>query len=405
MHEEPAPGARERIVQWHFGRYAHPIYREQLHAVPPGWVYRTEHPDMQRQAAGTKLISEQGERLRWLKSRAEPVALRVLSKAGYVHHTRAAVKDRTALVHSAERLIWRSAVPYVVDFEHAELFVLYQRAALRRPWARQLLEAALLDSRLRFVLAWSDAARQSLLHVARPDARKAIEAKLRVVPPAIRPAVKAPVVRRGEPLRALFVGTKFIEKGGAEAVAALAEARRHADVELDLVSFVPDTWQRRLEHLEGLRVHAPRGRDFIEALYRRSHVLLFPSHMDTFGWVVCEAMAHALPVLAPGHLALRETVRDEHNGLLFEPERMLYRADTSCAFPHVLPPPRRYLRALESPSDDYVQSIASALVRLADDPDLRERLAHGALSDVRDGPLSIPRRQALLADVYEQALR
>src|SRR5689334_2262415 len=114
-----------RKVQLHFGRYVHPIYREQLHSVPSGWEYAYTHPALSDQTVGTKRIVESASKLAPAKALAERTALRVLSEAGYVHQVRAEPLPGTELFHSAERLLWRSPRPYVLDLEHAELFVLY----------------------------------------------------------------------------------------------------------------------------------------------------------------------------------------------------------------------------------------------------------------------------------------
>jgi glycosyltransferase involved in cell wall biosynthesis len=230
-----------------------------------------------------------------------------------------------------------------------------------------------------------------------------LEPKLRTVSPAIRLAVDRPHARVGGPLRVLFVGTAFFEKGGVEAVGALRAARATHDVTMELVSFVPPEWERRLEAEPGLTVHSPGGADLIQRLYARSDALLFPSHMDTFGYVVLEAMAHGLPVLAPGHLALEETVQDGVSGLLFGAENMLFGDDTVLRFRHTIPVPRRYRETLRHPSDAYVAGIAAQLTRLAEEPGLHARLAEGAFESVRSGALSIDRRRGLLREIYDAA--
>ncbi len=394
----------ERVVQLHFGRHVHPIYREQLHAVPSGWRYASSHPALSDDTVPTKRVVEAGARFAAAQALAERWAIFTLSELGYVHRVRARPQPGAALIHSAERLIAGSPVPYVLDFEQAELFTLYQSVALRRPWARALLERSLRDDRLRFLLPWSDAARRSMLAVVGPEASRAIEPKLRVVPPAIRPVAQRARRREAGPLRVLFVGTVFYEKGAIEAIEALRLARRTHEVTLDLLSYVPPEWRTRLVGEPGLTLHEPGGADIVQRLYRESDVLLFPSHMDTFGYVVLEAMAHGLPVLAPRHLALTETVQDEVSGLLFPAENMLYGGDARIRFRHVLPPPARYLQAVRHPSPRYVEGIASVLARLAEEAGLYDRLADGALAAVRTGAHSIGRRRELLSEIYAAAV-
>jgi glycosyltransferase involved in cell wall biosynthesis len=396
-------GVSERVVQLHLGRYVHPIYREQLHAVPDGFRYSFEHTDLADETAPTKRVVEQRGRFASARRLAERVALRGLSQAGYVRQGRTRAEPGATLIHSCERLLYRSPLPYVLDFEHAELFVMYQHVALSRPWTRAWLLNALSDERLRFLLPWSEAARESLYQALGAGARERLAARTRVVYPAIRALVDRPRPRATQTLRVLFVGTAFYEKGAVEAIAAIRRVSATHSVHLDLVSYVPPEWRSRLADDETVTVHTPGGADMVKALYSQADALLFPSHMDTFGWVVLEALAHGLPVLAPGHLALEETVRDGVSGLLFAPENMLYGPDTLCRFAHMLPPPRHYLKALREPSKRYVDGLAVALARLAEDRDLQMQLAEGALEEVRQGRFSIERRREALARIYALA--
>jgi glycosyltransferase involved in cell wall biosynthesis len=248
---------------------------------------------------------------------------------------------------------------------------------------------AILDERCKHLLPWSDAARDGLLKVADDEA---VAAKTTTVPPAIRPAVETPHTRRDGPLRVLFVGTAFYEKGAIEAVRAMATVE---NATLDLVSYAPEGF----EAPPNVTIHKPARRDLVERLYAQSHVLLFPSLMDTFGWVVLEAMAHGLPVVAPGHLALNELVVHERSGLHFASENPLYGDDGLSRFRHLIPPPASYLEALKHPSAAYVDGIAGALSRLHD-AELYDRLAAGALAQVSG---SMERRRAQLARIYGDA--
>jgi glycosyltransferase involved in cell wall biosynthesis len=395
----------ERVVQLHFGRFVHPIYREQMHAVPAGFSYRSDHPALTDETAPTKRIVEQRARFASARTLGERLALRMLSRAGYVHRVRAKRIPEAALIHSCERLLRRSPLPYVLDFEHAELFVLYQRIALGRPWTRAWLARALEEERLRFLLPWSEAARDSLHRALGPEVGTRLDARTRVVYPAIRPAAERPRSREDEALRVLFVGTAFYEKGAVEAIRAVQRLAASHPVHLDLLSYVPQEWIRRLQDDAAITLHRPGGADVVQRLYQQADALLFPSHMDTFGYVVLEAMAHGLPTVAPGHLALNELIEDGVSGLLFAPENPLYGEDTACRFPHTLPPPRRFLEALQSPSEGYVDGVAETLCRLVEDRSLHARTAAGALDEVTSGRFSVERRRQALSEVYSAVLR
>lgn len=358
-----------------------------------------------RGGASTRRLARAGTRLRRVREGGEWAAIRALSHAGFVRRSRIPALPGAELIHSAQFLLRDASLPYVVDFECAEVFTLYQHVALRRPWARARLGEALQDPRLRFLLPWSEAARRGLCTAVGPSLTARLEGKLRTVLPAIRPVVERPGRRENGPLRVLFIGTAFLAKGGVEAIRAVQLARATHDVSLDIVSNVPDEWLELAERTVGVTLHRwPASSELVRALFERSDVLLFPSHMDTLGFVMLEAMAHGMPVLASRHFAAPEIVEHGVSGMLFAAENTLYGDDGICCFERTLPAPRSFRRALGKPSLGYVEEIARTLALVAEDRQLHERIAAGALVRVREGPLSMQRRRDALERVYAAAV-
>src|ERR1700754_177836 len=159
----------DRIVHLHVGRSVHPVYHEQLNALPPGFVYRFVHPGLADPTTPPRRIATQGARLPRTRALIKLAATLALSEAGYVRLSSPRIKDDVALIHSAQFLLRNPRHPYVVDFEQVGVFSLYQQAALDRPWGRRRLVKAILDERCKHVLPWSDAAREGLLKVADND--------------------------------------------------------------------------------------------------------------------------------------------------------------------------------------------------------------------------------------------
>ena len=157
----------DRIVHLHVGRSVHPVYREQLHAVPPGFRYRFVHPHLADPTAGTRRIVEQGARFGARpRAASSPTAMHALARAGYVRRSTPRIKDDVDLIHSAQFLL-RTSKPYVVDFEQLGTFALWQPRAFDRPWARERLRRMIADEHCKQLLPWSDAARDGLLNVDR----------------------------------------------------------------------------------------------------------------------------------------------------------------------------------------------------------------------------------------------
>ena len=117
----------DRIVHFHVGRSVHPVYAEQLHALPPGFRYRYVHPGLGDATTPPKRVVEQRDTLREARTRAKQAAARTLARAGYVRLSTPRIADDVDLVHSAQFLLRHPRRPYVVDFEQVGVFSLYQQ--------------------------------------------------------------------------------------------------------------------------------------------------------------------------------------------------------------------------------------------------------------------------------------
>jgi glycosyltransferase involved in cell wall biosynthesis len=393
-------------VQFHVGRFGHPFFSEQMGCAPEGFSYSSTRERSTGQAvAAPRRIALQGTRIPWVRDHLERIAIRGLSRSGYVRRVRLDPLADCSLIHSAQQLLRRPSLPYVVDFECVEVFCLYQRVALSRSWARRRLLDSLADERCRFLLPWTEASRRGLASALGGAAASRLLPKTVTVLPAIRARVAQPSRRGPGPLRVLFVGTAFEAKGGVEAIRAIGRVRDTHDVVLDLISDVPKRWRGEIDRAQGITLHPwPAPAAEVKELFQTAHLLLFPSHMDTLGFVILEAMAHGLPVLATRHYAVPELVEDGVSGIVVAAENPLYGDDGLCRFDHTLPPPRSFRRALAAPSQAYVQRLAGGLARVAEERELHESLAAGALRRVTDGPLSVRARQEALERVYRRAL-
>jgi glycosyltransferase involved in cell wall biosynthesis len=113
-----------------------------------------------------------------------------------------------------------------------------------------------------------------------------------------------------------------------------------------------------------------RGQALVEA-YRAADAFIFPSTTETFGLVALEAMACRLPVIAARTGGVLDTVQDGINGLFFDPQQP--------------------------------QQIRQQVMRLRDQPQLREQLANNALQHARSRSWRATMDQ--LVDYYHTAQR
>jgi glycosyltransferase involved in cell wall biosynthesis len=113
------------------------------------------------------------------------------------------------------------------------------------------------------------------------------------------------------PLRLLFVGNDVARKGLPELIAAVEEL--DGAVELDVVSGDEVAGSTRVRIHHGISAGTPE----LAAMYAAADALALPSRADASPWVVLEALAAGLPVLATRVGAIAEIVGDA--GILVDP--------------------------------------------------------------------------------------
>jgi alpha-maltose-1-phosphate synthase len=125
----------------------------------------------------------------------------------------------------------------------------------------------------------------------------------------LRHYVPAPKRERTRP-RLLFVGGRFVEKGGEDLIAALGE-RLGSELDLDVVT--PTAVAER----PGLRVHRLQASDpQLLDLYQQADLLVLPTYGDTNPWVLLEAMACGTAVLSTPIGAIPDLLEHGRAGVL-----------------------------------------------------------------------------------------
>jgi glycosyltransferase involved in cell wall biosynthesis len=179
-----------------------------------------------------------------------------------------------------------------------------------RGWQATIAPALALERRAlmraALVLAWTAWARRAAQRTA-PGAR-IVEHHPGIDLDRYRPVARS---ERALP-RILFVGGRFVEKGGEDLLQALGEELGRS-VELDIVT--PADVPPRA----GVRVHRLEPSDpRLLALQQQADLFCLPTHGDAAPWVVLEAMACATPVVSTRIGGIPDMLEDGRAGLLVE---------------------------------------------------------------------------------------
>jgi glycosyltransferase involved in cell wall biosynthesis len=160
-----------------------------------------------------------------------------------------------------------------------------------------------------------------------PNFIEAIMEKVEVLPPAQDLLVsdwEGKSVDPQGPLRLAFVGNKFFRKGGLELLRVVKRLRSGGgDITLDVVSSL-GLWhqmsdaeqdrvraRRLMEETTGVTWHGNLPNNEVLELFKRSHIGLLPSYVETYGYTVLEAQACGCPTITTDVKAFPDINPDE----------------------------------------------------------------------------------------------
>lgn len=158
-----------------------------------------------------------------------------------------------------------------------------------------------------YVLPWTEWARAGLEADA-PDARYVVHT------PGLDLQTFRPVASRAprERPRVLFIGGRFVAKGGQDLLDAVALVGPER-LDLDVLTF------EDIAARPGMRVHRNAPRERVLELLRQADVVCLPSRGDSFSWAVLEAMGCGAAVVATTTGAVPELLGHGSAGVLVAP--------------------------------------------------------------------------------------
>ncbi len=303
------------------------------------------------------------------------------------------------LYHSGRGVFIIGNVPYVMDFEHiASTYGMNGRIAMR-PSSKFILRKLLSSTNLKFILPHSHAARKSTIALLGKDFYERIKDKVKVLYPAQVPWRENPRNLAKDKVTLLFIAAskwKFFAKGGLEVLQAFAMLKDRYDIELIVKS--PVSYYIKRKFSDVTFIDQKLSRKEIISLYEKADLFVFPSYIDTWGYVLLEAMATALPIVTSNTFAIPEIVKEYENGLIINVDK--YRWDKN--YLHDLSKPFHRFYMLKP---EIVNQLVEKISELVEDPKLYYKLSKNNLREVQSGRFSIENRNRILELLYGEAVR
>jgi glycosyltransferase involved in cell wall biosynthesis len=292
----------------------------------------------------------------------------------------------------------------IACFQEALAFEL-RGAPLPRAWRRAWMVGRMRRDNFKALVFWSEAGRGTLRGYGGVD-DPLVEAKTRVVYPAVARIDDARLYRPDRPARNLLFSGDFFRKGGVNVLDTFLRLQvRYPELRLRLccdesIDFNTADTALRARCLQAIRTNPAIefGRvdraTMLDTVLPQTDIYLLPTYSEAFGYSVLEAMAYGIPVIASNVFAIPEMITDGNNGLLLD----LSMFDLDAMFPgYVID---RIPDALRQHVDT---ALEAALCHLLDDVTLRERLSRRAVETARSR-FSVETRNSAMSRIYDDGL-
>jgi len=321
---------------------------------------------------------------------------------------------RCDLVHIDGAVVPITDKPWIVGcVEYVSAFFSFDDSWSSRPSMRNSLVRLLSGPKCKRILTLTEASMNSL-RLGLGQRFESIASKTGVLPPAVptRCLLRNPPKRgNDEPVRVLFVGNHFFDKGGRELFFAFRRLRKRYDAELILVTAVPehhidyfDSFVNLIKKEPGVRLYSRVPRQVLWSEYfAKSDIFCMPTYMDNLGYVVLEAMANRLPVVTTDMFAFPEIVKEGQTGLLVHAPIVSFETNRLRTAETV----QRYREAVldDKLFSPVVDALEASLGRLIEDSVLRKRMGEAAFKEVEQGRFSVAQRNRSLHKYYCEALQ
>lgn len=224
---------------------------------------------------------------------------------------------------------------------------------------------------------------------------------LSILPPTITPRVSRALPGHDGVLRCLTVASgKFWHKGVPEAAIAIDRlAAQGFPVRLTIIGAdIPKDWMTWLSGRTCVDIFRHVTREDLDQLFSEHHALIFPSHHDTFGWVLLEAKSFGMPAVVTDAYNRAEIVTHGVDGLVLpDPfaSPFLPTGSVPYAAAHLSIGSSGHVE-IGPFLNEYIDALTATIRTLLEDNLLLTNLASGALASVQGGRYSGSVRRDLI---------
>jgi glycosyltransferase involved in cell wall biosynthesis len=297
------------------------------------------------------------------------------------------------VIHACSGIMIKNKRPWVIDTEHVASFAGFETGRLEK--VRREVERMLASPYCKKIMPWTNAGQMSILNGL--DASSFRE-KIEVVYPAIEPIKTAR--EKHEKTSLLFISVRFFTKGGRELMEAYQQLEKKYDIDLTVISSVPEAMKKQYPEVKFLEPNIPR-KDIVEKFFPKTDIFILPSYMDTFGMVFLEAMASGIPSISTNVFAIPEILGK--SGLCTDVSKFSWYGKNGLFAWKSWDEFEKYCEKESKP--DVVASLVENTSKLLEDSSLGKTMGDAGRREVESGKFSIGHRNTQLKRIYQEAAK
>ena len=313
---------------------------------------------------------------------------------------------QNSLIHSCHGMLISNRDPWVVDVEHAPSFANYNVKGLLNERYRNKIIKLLASDHCKKIMPWTFAAKKSVENTFR---NSEINKKLEVVYPAID--IKNVKIKRDPSIVKFLVTSRFFyEKGGKQALEVFETLDKKYDVEIALLSIVPEEVKRKyrkfknVKFVEKIFVTSSNPNVIFEEYYSKYDVLFNLTFADTFGLASLEAMSCKMPIIGTDMFSMREVIDNGNNGFIVKSPISPLNSDFSIKYHKDFGNFDVFMNKINSYNKDFIKNVAEKASLLIENSKLRKKMGDYGRKLVESGKFSINHRNKQLRKIYEEVV-
>ena len=304
--------------------------------------------------------------------------------------------QKVDLFHLVDTLGYKTRVPWITEFGDIGALMRYDERKIHSRLFKYVFRKTLQQpSFIKFVPKSKIVSKPLINH------KLVSEDRIEVVYPAIVPNLKKQHENKDEVNLIFNIGNHpyFVWKGGRELIATFRKLKKeYPKITLTIVGIVPSDIKRE----DGLILTQKIPREIlIEKFYPEADIMVHPTHMDSFGYVLLEAKAFGLPIISTSQYAIPEIVEHNKQGFLIQDiQKTWYDEQVIGIYGY-----QKWKEPIFLPGEleRLKKELYSALSILIEDHSLRQKFGEENYKEICEGKFSFKHRNKQILKIYKTA--